>query len=196
MWRTEQKDNTPANWTDLRCRRTPVGLHALFLLLIVGFACSLRSWLRRRPFPNAGAHCNYALGAYGHHSPEPTATTAPEPTPEAATLDDDSIKRAFVATAIEYYGENGLDATVEHYKSEAGIEGGRPLTLIDAEESVVLVYRALPTLEGQYVGPGSRFSALGRLVTDATEDGLWSTARGINPATKQEEPRRVFVILH
>ena len=110
--------------------------------------------------------------------------------------DDDAITRAFIATAIEYYEQNGLDATVEHYKTEAGIEDGRPLTLLDAEESVVLVFRALPTLEGQYVGPGSRFSGLGRMITDSTEDGGWSTDRGINPATKQEEPRRVFVILH
>ena len=111
-------------------------------------------------------------------------------------MDEAAITRAFIATAIEYYEENGLDATVEHYKSEAGIKDGRPLTLLDAEESVVLVFRALPTLEGQYVGPGSRFSNLGRMITDATEDGVWSTDRGINPATKQEEPRRIFVILH
>ncbi|MXY43417.1 MAG: hypothetical protein F4Y50_05065 [Dehalococcoidia bacterium] len=129
-------------------------------------------------------------------TPEPVATTAPEPAPEAAALDDDAITRAFIATAIEYYEENGLDATVKYYKTEAGIEDGRPLTLLDAEESVVLVFRALPTLEGQYIGPGSRFSGLGRMITDSTEDGVWSTDRGINPVTKQEEPRRVFLILH
>ena len=196
MWRTEQKDNTPANWTDLRRRRTPVGLHALFLLLIVASLAVFVAGCGDDPSPTPVPIATTPSEPTATTVPEPTATTAPEPTPEAATLDDDAMTRAFVATAIEYYGENGLDATVEHYKSEAGIEGGRPLTLIDAEESVVLVYRALPTLEGQYVGPGSRFSALGRLVTDATEDGLWSTARGINPATKQEEPRRVFVILH
>ena len=120
----------------------------------------------------------------------------PDVPEEPAALSDDELTRAYVEKVIAYYDANGRDATVEYYRSEAGVEDGRPLTLIDTGESVLLVYGALRTLEGQYVGPGSRFSGLGSLMDAATEEGLWLTTRGINPVTKQEEPRRVLAVLH
>ncbi len=109
---------------------------------------------------------------------------------QALTVDhemalDDALTRAYVERAIAYYDANGLDATTAQYRSVAGAEDGRQLTLLDAEEGVLLVYRALPTLEGQYVGPGSRFPALGSLIAVATEEGHWDTTRGINAVTKQ-----------
>ena len=109
---------------------------------------------------------------------------------------DEALTRAYVEKVIAYYNSNGRDATVAHYRSEAGVEDGRPLTIIDTEESVALVFSALRALEGQYVGPGARFSGLGQLMDIATEEGQWVNARGINPDTKQEEPRRVLVVLH
>ena len=118
------------------------------------------------------------------------------PAPEPSALDDDGITQAFVTSAIEYYGENGLDATVEFYRSEAGTENGRTLILVDTDESTLLVYRSIPALQGQFVGPGSRFSSFGMLVDVATEEGSWNTTQGVNPVTKQEEPRRVLVVLH
>ena len=99
-------------------------------------------------------------------------------------------------SAIEYYKENGLDATVEFYKSPAGQEHGRSLILVDEAENKLLVYRNIPALEGQYVGPGSPYSAFAGLLEAATEEGQWITTRGVNPATKQEEPRRVLAVLH
>jgi len=94
--------------------------------------------------------------------PEPTATEAPEPTatrtpdrvavvtPEPATPEqasqEDALTLAFVEEAIAYFDANGLQATLDQYRSEAGIENGRPITIIDAEENVLLVYRALPSL--------------------------------------------------
>ncbi len=128
--------------------------------------------------------------------PEAAATEAPEPTPEPAALDDDALTHAFVTKAVEYYRENGLDATVEFYKSEAGTESGRTLILVNEAEGTLLVYRSIPSLEGQYVGSGSTFSAFTDLFEVATEEGVWMMTRGINPATRQEEPRRVFIILH
>ena len=127
---------------------------------------------------------------------EPAATTTPEPTPEAAAPDDDAITRAFVAAAIEYYGENGLGSTIEFYKSEAGTENGRTLILLDKDESTLLVYRNIPTLEGQTVGSGSRFPAFAEILEAANEEGAWGISRGINPITRQEEPRRVLSVLH
>ena len=118
------------------------------------------------------------------------------PAPEPTALDDDALTQSFVAAAIEYYEENGLDAAVEFYQSEAGTENGRTLILVDVEELTLLVYRNIPALQGQFVGPGSRFSNFNRLVDVATEEGNWINTRGVNPVSKQEEPRRVLVVLH
>ncbi len=172
----------------LRSRRVPVGVSALLLILVAAsmalFAVACGDDPSPTPTPTATAT--------PEPMPEPTAT----PTPEPAPMDDDALTLAFVTTAIEYYGENGRDATVEFYKSEAGTENGRTLILLDEAESRLLVYRNIPALEGQYVGPGSAFAGLTQLVEAATEEGLWITTQGVNPVTKQEEPRRVFIVLH
>ena len=162
----------------VRADRRPVGawlpavLFAMVAAVVLGMACTSDD-PPATPVPTAA----------------PAATPAPEP------MDDDALTRAYVEQAIAYYESNGLDATVQHYKGEAGVENGRPLILIDAE-SVLLVFGALRTLEGHYVGPGSRFSGLGELIGIATEEGRWITDRGINPATKQEEPRKILAVLH
>ncbi|MDE2669797.1 MAG: cache domain-containing protein [Chloroflexota bacterium] len=129
-------------------------------------------------------------------APEPTATPTPEPTPEPAPLSEDDLTRAFVAGAIEYYQENGRDATVEFYRSEAGLVDGRALTIVDTADHILLVHHALPALQGQYVGPDSAFPGFAELIGIATEEGFWATARGVNPDTKQEEPRRILAVLH
>ena len=110
--------------------------------------------------------------------------------------DDEALTRAYVEKAIAYYEANGRDATTSQYKTGAAIENGRTLILIDAEESILLVFRTIPSLEGQYIGPGSTLSNLRDLITVATEEGQWNSVRGINPVTKQEEPRRFFARLH
>ena len=129
-------------------------------------------------------------------TPAPAPTAAPTPTPEPVVLDDEGLTRAYVEKAIEFYKENGPEATVEFYKSDAGIEDGRHLTIIDTAENVLLVYSPTPSLQGQYVGPGSPYIGLGQLAGIATEEGSWVTARGINLTTKQEEPRRILTVLY
>ena len=135
-------------------------------------------------------------------APEPTATKTPEPTPTMAPEPiqelnaDDALTRAYLQAAIDFYTQNGLAATREHYMAEDSTENGRSLTLIDAEKSVLLVYTTIPSIVGQYVGPGSRFSGLQKLAEAATKAGNWSNAQGINRTTRQEEPRRILAILH
>ena len=109
---------------------------------------------------------------------------------------DDALTLAYVNKAIEFYEENGLDATVAHYRTPASYENGRRLLLINNAESRLLVYTNIPALEGQYVGPGSPFSAFGGLMAAASEEGDWLTNQGVNPVTRKEEPRKVFLILH
>ena len=114
---------------------------------------------------------------------------------EVARTDDD-ITRAYVMNAIAYYDANGRDTTVDRYRSAASVTGGRSLTLLDANTSILLVYRTIPALQGQYVGPGSTFPGFQAFLANATAEGQWITTRAVNPDTKREEPRRIFFILH
>ena len=220
MRRTRQEGEKQANWTGVRNRSVSAGVRALVLLLIVGSFAALAVACGDDPSPTQVPVATRAPDPTATSAPEPTPTpvpaTVPEPTPEPtataapeptstpmpdptpapAVSNDDDLTQSYVASAIEYYGENGLDATVEFYKSEAGTENGRTLILVDEGESKLLVYRNIPALEGQFVGPGSRYSGLTALIESATEEGSWFIARGVNPVTKQEEPRRVLVILH
>ena len=207
MWRTEQKNNSQVAY-----RPVSAGVRTLFLLLIVAsfaaFVVACGDDPSPTPAPIATTPPDPTATSMPEPTPEPTPspvpTTAPEPTstpiseptPEPAASTDDDLTRTYVTSAIEYYGENGLDASVEFYKSEAGIQNERTLILLDKDESKLLVYRSIPALEDQYVGPGSPYSAFTQLIEVATEEGSWIATRGINPVTKQEEPRRVFVVLH
>ena len=138
-------------------------------------------------------------------APAPTAVPQPTPAPAAtavampapAASDDDALTRAYVEKAIEYYGENGLDETVEFYRSDASIEKGRRLLLIDKAGKVLLVFRSIPSLQGQDLSAGTPLAArFGALMTAATEEGAWADTQGINPDTKQQEPRRILTVLH
>ena len=139
-------------------------------------------------------------------TPAPTATAVPQPTaapaatvappPAPVALNNDDLTRSYVQGAIEYYGENGLDATVQFYRSPAGVQDKRTLILVDKSDGKLLIYRSIPALEGQLVGEGSQFPAFTHLMENASEEGHWLMTRGINPITKQEEPRRVLVVLH
>ena len=191
---TERTNKTQINGTGSKRRRVPVGLSALFLILITASIAVFAAACGDDPSPTPTA--TPTPQPVETMAPDPTATPTPQPAPEPAPMDDDALTRAFVETAIEYYGENGLDATVEFYRSESGVENGRSLILLDEAESILLVYRTIPALEGQYVGPDSTFSAFTQFIEDVTEEGSWFSTRGVNPATKQEEPRRVFVVLH
>ncbi|MYD36494.1 MAG: hypothetical protein F4X20_05725 [Dehalococcoidia bacterium] len=211
--RNKQENKT--NRAPLMFKRIPV---VLFLLLVVSsFAIFAVACAEDDP---TATPVPAATEAPSVSAPEPTATPVPEPapteapeptatrtpervaivTPEPSTPElasqDDALTLAFVEEAVAYYDANGLEATLTHYRSEAGLQNGRPLTIIDIEENELLVYSALPSLEGQNVGPGSTLSGLQWLTTVATEEGYWVTTRGLNPVTKLVEPRRLYAILH
>ena len=211
--RNKQENKT--NRAPLMFKRIPV---VLFLLLVVSsfaifaVACG-EDDPTATPVPAATeAPAVSAPEPTATPVPEPAATEAPEPTstrtpervaivtPEPSTPElasqDDALTLTFVEEAVAYYDANGLEATLTHYRSEAGLQNGRPLTIIDIEENELLVYSALPSLEGQNVGPGSTLSGLQWLTTVATEEGYWVTTRGLNPVTKLVEPRRLYAILH
>ena len=183
---------------ELKYRRLSACVSALLLLLVLASSAVLVSACREDdPSPTSGT-TSTTVPEEPTSTPtsETTSTTVLDSTSEPAVLDDEALTRSFVANAMEYYGENGLDATVEFYKSEASIENGRSLILMDRTESMLLLYRPIPALEGQYIGQGTSFSAFKGLMESATREGHWITTQGVNPVTMQEEPRRVLVVLH
>ncbi len=204
------KQDNKTNHASLMFKRIPV---VVFLLLVVSsFALFAVACGEDDPTPTSAPSVTEPPAPTATMEPEPPATSMPEPTateapaptatrvpdrvaivtPEPTTPEvasqDDALTLAFVEEAVAFYDANGLEATLTHYRSEAGLQNGRPLTIIDIEENVLLVYSALPSLEGQNVGPGSTLAGLQWLTTVATEEGYWVTTRGLNPATKLVEP--------
>ena len=129
MFRAEQEVKTEANWTGSRFRRSPTGVSAILLLLVLVSSSALL----------------FACGDDPSPTPEPVATAVPaadsqpEPGKEPEPVnEDDALTRAYVEKAIAYYDANGRDATVEYYKSEESIEGGRYLHIISKDEGILL----------------------------------------------------------
>ena len=112
--------------------------------------------------------------------------------PEAAT-DAEAQTIAYVMAAIGRYEQDGLEATAAYYSSPASIEGGRAMVIFSETERKLLASGIFPNLVGSPLGPRS---VLGALIGKVTEEGLWVDRLATNPATGQNEPRRIFYIRH
>ncbi len=179
---TSRRRNKPAR------RSTPAGLGALSLLLVVvslmAFAIACSEDPTATPEPTATA------------TPAHTATTPPEPeptaTPEPAPADNE-LTMAYVLAAIDFYEENGLEATAARYNSAAGMEGERALFLVARDGLDVL---AAP-LEGSLLGPaaGTLYEPLMRHTSElASEEGGWYEFQGVNAVTGLAELQRAFIV--
>ena len=125
--------------------------------------------------------------------PTPTPTREPTPTPEPEPeRTDDEVTTAYVRQAIDFYGTNGLDATVERYNSPASMDGERALFLLTREELDVL---AAP-LDGLLLGPaaGALHEPLMRHTSElASEAGALYELQGVNPPYR---PQRASTGVH
>ena len=97
--------------------------------------------------------------------------------------DPAAYTQAFVADAIAYYNENGLDATVAYYNSEASIDGQWYLTLGDANNNII----AYAINQGR-LGTPVRWTA--------TEEGKWTQRPFNNPRTAENDVAHIWAILH
>ena len=66
--------------------------------------------------------------------------------------DPGAYTKAYVEKAIDYYEENGLDATVAHYNSEESFEGQWYLGLADSDGRI-LVSAVVPHVIGSHLNP-------------------------------------------
>ena len=97
--------------------------------------------------------------------------------------DPAAYTQAYVADAIAYYNENGLDATVAYYNSEASIDGQWYLTLGDANNNII----AYAINQGR-LGTPVRFPA--------TEEGKWTQRPFNNPRTAEDDVAYIWAVLH
>ena len=97
--------------------------------------------------------------------------------------DPAAYTQAYVADAIAYYNENGLDATVAYYNSEASIDGQWYLTIGDANNNII----AYAINQGR-LGTPVRFPA--------TEEGQWTQRPFNNPRTAEDDVAYIWAVLH
>ena len=81
---------------------------------------------------------------------------------------------SYVQQAIEYYRNNGLEATLAHYNSQESIDGQWGLTLAD-ENNTLLVAPLAKHLVGTNLGElaTNRNRDIGQEMVAATEEGTW-----------------------
>ena len=107
-------------------------------------------------------------------------------------MDDDSLTKAYVDSAVEYYSGKGLGKTVKRYGNPLSWEGERYLIVADAHTHI-LVSSPLLYLNGRGIEslvPGAR---LGNEIDAATVTGHWFDAEGLNMLTGTWEPARYFI---
>ncbi|MDE2781045.1 MAG: hypothetical protein OXI91_15425 [Chloroflexota bacterium] len=81
---------------------------------------------------------------------------------------------SYVQQAIEYYRNNGREATLAHYNSQESIDGQWGLTLAD-ENNILLVAPLAKHLVGTNLGElaTNRNRDIGQEMVAATEEGTW-----------------------
>jgi len=85
-----------------------------------------------------------------------------------ATAEADAATLAYVSAAIAAYDQDGLDATVAHYNSEASIEGGRSLMMVDRSSLTLLAAPIFRNLVGATLPRGH---SLLRVIQVVNENG-------------------------
>ena len=104
--------------------------------------------------------------------------------------------KELVAAAMERYDDDGLAATLEHYNSDANLDGERYVFIID--ESGIIVAHFEPESVGIDVNTlvDSTGRNFGPDLVDTDERGRWTAYKRSNPATGQDQWKFVWVVRH
>ena len=129
------------------------------------------------------------------------ATPATRETPEASAPPRSApveYTQHFVSSAIEYYEENGLQATLDFYNSLESVDGQWYLFIYD-EDDVIVAHATIPALVGMSAseirGPHDYPTSLG-IVAVASPDGGWFDYTYLNPASGITEEKHVWAVRH
>ena len=104
-----------------------------------------------------------------------------------------------VDRAIDYYQENGREATLEYYNSPASVNGSWYVFIYD-ENNVRIAHPTRPDLLGKPVdGPSGvdiNGYVYGPVIAATTEQGQWVDYVFLNPATGDQEYKHSWFIRH
>ena len=103
----------------------------------------------------------------------------------------------YVAKAIGFYEDNGLDATIEYYGSRESMDNVFYLFLIGADD-IYLAHPIFLHLVGTDIKDvvGSDGQELGKEIAQATEEGLWVEYLWPNPITGKEDLKNTWAVRH
>jgi hypothetical protein len=124
-------------------------------------------------------------------------------TPEIAEVDVperedvDAYTKYVVEQAINRYGIEGRDATVDYYNTEASVDGEWYVFIAD-EDNIMVSHAPIPENVGlslvEDLGIDSTGYAFGPVMAAAGENGRWVSYVYLNPATGQEETKHSWVV--
>ena len=110
----------------------------------------------------------------------------------------DAYAKHLVREAIERYDDEGREAALAHYSSEASVDGPWYVFVLDGGGDVVahpLADRVGNNVLTAY-GVDIRGFAWGPLMLEAGERGRWVSYTRLNPGTGLEEPKHSWVARH
>lgn len=125
---------------------------------------------------------------------EVTDVSAPIPTKSQP----DIFTKHFVDQAVQFYIDNGREATVAFYNSPASIDGQWYVFIAD-ESDIVIAHAPVPERRGGYLrDPATRTDITGffygPVVADASEQGRWITYRFLNPEAGQIQTKHTWAV--
>lgn len=125
---------------------------------------------------------------------EVAEVTAPVP----AKSQPDIFTKHFVEQAVQFYRDNGREATVAFYNSPASIDGQWYVFIAD-ESDIVIAHAPVPARRGGYLrDPATRTDITGffygPVLADASENGRWVTYSFLNPEAGQIQTKHTWAV--
>ena len=145
-----------------------------------------------KPSGGVGAKRAWLVKRDGHIFSSGWYEDAPSKTSEPG-----GFTKRFIDKALQLYDLGGRNAAFRHYNSRRSVDDGWYLFVIN-RSGIIQVQGADPSLRGQDIGgplgtdpSGKNFGAE---IMSADEDGMWVEYQFNNPATRQVERKRSWVV--
>ena len=125
---------------------------------------------------------------------EVAEVTAPVP----SKSQPDIFTKHFVEQAVQFYIQNGREATIAYYNSPASVDGQWYVFIAD-ENDIVIVHAPVPARRGGYLrDPATRTDITGffygPVLADASENGRWVTYSFLNPEAGQIQTKHTWAV--
>ncbi len=110
----------------------------------------------------------------------------------------DVFTKHFVEQAVQFYMQNGREATIAYYNSLVSVDGEWYVFIAD-ENDIVIVHAPVPARRGGYLrDPATRTDITGffygPVLADASEQGRWVTYSFLNPEAGQIQTKHSWAV--